>query len=769
MKRPIVPLLIVCSAGLAIPAALRAGILPGPDGTPAEMARADGWAQRFVRSATATAPDGAKTPAAEARAPFSFVLGSQPSSAFLPAWTAIPGAEGNAVKDFSSGEIGANGRSRSRETSGDRAKDPNSHEFGYRNGSRRWAEGAAPGIMRRSLSWRDPQTGLEVVAEVVRFHTSPAVEWVVRFKNHGTADTSILEQVLPLDLRIPASGSGESTPVLHSAKGALCCLDDFAPVTTPLVPGTKLHLQPGGGRSSSEVLPFFNLDQGNQGLVLGIGWTGQWAVTVRADDRGELTVQAGMAHTHLKLHPGEEIRTPRILVLCWEGERMRGNNLLRRFLLTHHRPQPHGRPLVLPVLIGSWGGSPATDHLRTIDRITRRNWPINLYWIDAEWFGGAPWYRYPGNWEVRKDLYPQGFRPISEALHQSGRKLLLWFEPQRVCRGTPWAQFRDRPGWLLELKGGKPEYQQRNMNWGVPHEDPRWIERESHRSQICEGDMLWNMGHPDARRFLTDWLSERIKEFGLDWYREDFNIAPLEYWQAADAPERQGMTEIRYVEGLYAMWDELLRRHPHLAIDNCASGGRRIDLESMGRATALWRTDWPVDAIHRQCHTFGLLPWVPLHMSDGAVLSSGNEYEMRSAMTAGLNVKLPPQDDEASARQAQAMIEQYLSIQRHFYDSDFYPLTPYSQAADAWLAYQLHLPGTDEGIVVVLKRLASSSTRATFRLRGLGREAAYEVTNLDTGTSDKRLGSQLTDAGLEIELPRQPDSAIMRYRRLVVP
>jgi alpha-galactosidase len=265
-------------------------------------------------------------------------------------------------------------------------------------------------------------------------------------------------------------------------------------------------------------------------------------------------------------------------------------------------------PTVLRAEALTTQGSPAAEHLRTIDRIVRRDWPVGLYWIDAEWFGGTPWYSYPGNWEVRKDLYPQGLRPISDALHPSGRKLLLWFEPQRVCQGTPWAQFRDRPGWLLELKGGNPEYQQHKMNWGVPHDDPRWIERESHRSQICEGDMLWNMGQPDARRFLTDWLSARIAEFGLDWYREDFNIAPLEYWQEADAPDRQGMTEIRYVEGLYALWDELLRRHPHLAIDNCASGGRRIDLETIGRATALWRTDWPADAIHRQCHTFGLLP-----------------------------------------------------------------------------------------------------------------------------------------------------------------
>ena len=64
-------------------------------------------------------------------------------------------------------------------------------------------------------------------------------------------------------------------------------------------------------------------------------------------------------------------------------------------------------------------------------------------------------------------------------------------------------------------------------------------------------------------------------------YRNDFNLDPLGFWRGADAPDRQGITEIRYVEGQYAIWDELLRRGiPGCAIDNCASGGRRIDLET---------------------------------------------------------------------------------------------------------------------------------------------------------------------------------------------
>lgn len=54
-------------------------------------------------------------------------------------------------------------------------------------------------------------------------------------------------------------------------------------------------------------------------------------------------VQAGMERTHLKLHPGEEIRTPAVLVLFWQGaDRMRGQNLLRRLLLRHCTPRRRG-------------------------------------------------------------------------------------------------------------------------------------------------------------------------------------------------------------------------------------------------------------------------------------------------------------------------------------------------------------------------------------------------------------------------------------------
>jgi alpha-galactosidase len=615
----------------------------------------------------------------------------------------------------------------------------------------------------RTFTYTDSKTGLVLRCVGIEYGDFPAVEWTLYFRNTGHQATPMLENVLPLDMSLSASNR-PSPPVLHYAKGALCSIDDYAPVDMALKPGTRVHLQPGGGRSSSEVLPFFNVDAGETGMILGIGWTGQWAATFSRDADGPVRVQSGMALTHLKLRPGEEIRTPRMLALFWRGQSERGNNLLRRFLLTHHRPHPNGKPLVLPVLAGGWGGTAAAEHLKTIRRIVQPNLPIELYWIDAGWFGGEPWWKNNGNWPVRHELYPQGFRVLSDSLHQAARRLLLWFELQRVCRGTAWAKFQDRPGWLLELGPGTPEYKQHNMDWKIPHGDPRWVLWESRRSQIAEDDLLWNMGEPSARRFLTDWLSARIDEFGVDWYREDFNIAPLEFWRHADAADRQGITEIRYIEGLYAMWDELFARHPGLAIDNCASGGRRIDLETVGRATALWRTDWPADAIHKQCHSFGLFRWVPLHMTLGGVLKKGNEYEIRSGMTAGMSVELPPEDNADSARQAQTLIEQYRGIQK-FYYGDYYPLTPYSQRAADWMAWQFDLPERGEGMVQAFRRPQAPSESTCAKLHGLEPGTVYTLKNLDVPGATEMTGRQLMDVGLSVVIKNRPGAVIVTYEK----
>jgi alpha-galactosidase len=272
---------------------------------------------------------------------------------------------------------------------------------------------------------------------------------------------------------------------------------------------------------------------------------------------------------------------------------------------------------------------------------------------------------------------------------------------------------------------------------------------------------------------MTDFISTKIDEFGLDCFRNDANIAPLEFWRAADTPDRQGMTEIRWVEGFYAFWDELRRRHPNLIIDDCASGGRRIDLETISRSTALSRTDFVGHSQADQCHTHGLLQWVPLNTTIAGNFSTHNEYKMRSGMTAGLCYSLFSAGDVPQPKanykdfpfaEVKKSVEQYRSLQKYYY-GDFYPLTDYTQADDAWMAYQLDLPDEGEGMVVVIKRPLSNYSQAALRLQALLPGAAYEITNLDSGEARTSTGGDLKGKGLQVALGESPDSAVFRYRR----
>jgi len=623
-------------------------------------------------------------------------------------------------------------------------------------------QGSDASAERTHFIYEDPATKLEVRVEVTRYKDFPALEWLLRFRNGGARDTPILEQVLPLDAQFIAP-SGD--PIIYYAKGAVCSRDDFMPLRRALNKTGKLELRAGGGRSSSDYLPFFNVEfKRDEGVVLGIGWTGEWAAGFTRERGPEFRAAAGMALTHLRLHPGEEIRTQRILTIYWQVDRMNGHNLLRRFLMAHARPRTSGAPLDMPVANGNWGATPAAVHLESIGKIVEHRLPVDVYWIDAEWFGQGPWHLNPGNWEVKRDVYPEGFKPISDRLHAAGLKLLLWFEPERVCEGTPW--YREHPQWLLEVPKARRVY-----NWRTSQADPMWVVNESYRNQIKENDRLFNLGDPAARRFLTDFISARIDEFGLDWYRHDANIAPLEFWRAADAPDRKGIMEIRWVAGLYEFWDELLRRHPGLAIDNCASGGRRIDIETLRRSLPLWRTDYSGENTAKQCHGYGLNLWVPLSSTSVGIPNAGAAYNIRSGMSSGLVFELfgqpsrKPYDlTKVPWEEARKKLEEYQQIKKYF-SGDYYPLTEYTQAEDAWMVYQLDLPGQGEGVVVALKRPGSRLVRGVFPLRALS-AGRYELTDLDSGKRSAIDGAQLSTTGLELSLEARPASAVVVYRKL---
>lgn len=583
-------------------------------------------------------------------------------------------------------------------------------------------------------NWADPQTGLKVTAVASAFERYPAAEWILYFENTGDKDTPVIQDIQALDVRV-RTGLATRSAVVHGLTGDVCSDQSWLPTARKLDAGKEIRISPVGGRSSNGAFGFSNFEYGDGGFITGIGWSGQWAARFERSATGPGRVRAGMEQTHLVLHPGERIRSPRILVMAWKGDRQAAHNRFRRLMLFHYVPKDGDRPVQLPTFMQCFDRYSRTKPAWATEagQLEAAGWAHRLgfdfHWLDAAWFvGGFP--NGVGNWHCKPKEFPNGLRPIGNACHDMGMKFVVWFEPERIAPGTQIA--REHPEFVFAgEKGG-----------------------------------LFKLNDPAARRWLADLLSQRITEFGMDWYRNDFNIDPLEFWRRNDAPDRQGITEIRYIEGLYELWDGLRDTHAGLFIDNCASGGRRIDLETCMRSVPFWRSDTGCSPGHSdwdQTQTAGLSLYLPLHCSCGW---SPEAYVFRSAATAGAIAQWAYLDENFDAESGRAAIAEFRENQKYWY-GDFYPLTPCDTGADRFVAYQFHRADLNAGLVLAFRRAACELLRVVVALKAVDPDGRYSVEFVDEARNRTTKTMTGRDLGnLALVIAKRPGSLLVRYSQL---
>jgi alpha-galactosidase len=669
-----------CGLALALAAC---PIVYGVSVSPAEMEEAGRWvAARF----------GEKS---EAPPPFSFTYDGRPSAELLPGWTVA------------------------RE-------------------SRKLDEQRT----QRTVTWKDPKTGLAVWGVAVEYHDFPTVEWTLHFKNEGTADTPILADIQALDIGLKRESKTDF--LLHHAVGSPADGSDYGPLETPLGPNAKMRIAAAGGRPTNTDLSYFNVQQGARGAIIAVGWPGQWAAEFARDAGESLHIRAGQELTHFKLLAGEEVRSPLIALQFWSGDYLRSQNVWRRWMIAHNVPRPGGK-LPTPLFFGCSSRAyeemikaDEASQIMFIDRYLEEGLKIDYWWMDAGWYVNKSGWPNTGTWEVDTKRFPHGLRAISDHAHGKGVKTLVWFEPERVTPGT-WL-YEKHPEWLLGTDGGQK---------------------------------LLSLGNDDARKWLTDHIDQLLTEQGIDLYRQDFNMDPLAYWRANDAPDRQGITEIKHVTGYLAYWDALRQRHPNMLIDTCASGGRRNDLETLRRAVPLWRSDYAFEPTGHQCMTYGISLWIPYHGTGtvacsnapyyGGGLTPVEPYAFWSNVAPGLGCGLDMRVKEIDYAAFRRLYNQWRQISACYY-GDFYPLTGWSRENTLWIGWQFDRPEQGDGFVQAFRRQDSFYLGAQLKLRGLDPEKRYAVTDLNTDKTSVVPGQDLIENGLQIEIGARPGAAIFTYK-----
>ena len=622
------------------------------------------------------------------------------------------------------------------------------------------------------LRWSDEVTGLSCEMHLTQYRNFPAMTWTVYLKNEGNTDTAPIHDFKALDTFWKRSDG--SMPILHRSQGSDGRTDDFVLMSEEMRKSMWTHSRTvrmdyqansdfrrasnyspfdSDTRPSATWLPFFNLQTGPDGLIVGIGWNGLWFAEIGHDGNGHCSLSAGMQHLKTKLYPGESIRSPLMLLFYWSDEWMHGQNMFRQFVLKHFHPQSGGEPTPLPICCPTWGGTPTPKHLEMISNIVDKKLPYDYYWIDAGWYGKSETdcpnvfqgdWGTVGDWIVNRHRHPDTLKPISDAIEKANMKFLLWFEPIRTTFGTK-----------------------------VTLAHPEWFLKTSEQPQNGH-NVLLDLGNPEARRYITDTISRLITENGINCYREDFNIDPFPFWTWNEDQDRIGMREMRFVEGVYAMWDDLRERHPGLLIDNCASGGRRIELETMRRSVPLWRTDYNcfpyLQTEATQAHTYGISHWLPAN-TISPFITGPDTYQGRSALSSGAvlsieevgNRPLPVSDDEWEWLRERILEAKRI---RPFFFGDYYPLMSGGHQLDTWLAWHFYLPEKKEGVLIAFRRPKSNVVSATFDLLTIRPDADYEFEDIDRGEKTILSGKEIRAEGYQLQTGSPRESRVIFYRRL---
>lgn len=399
--------------------------------------------------------------------------------------------------------------------------------------------------------------------EFVSYPEYDAFEWTISIENSTESNTGVFKNFNAADMTF----EGEN-PILKGLSGDAPSF--YVPYETKLT-GEKLSFGTQGGRPTHGGFPYYNLEYGKGGVLIAIGWPGNWQAHFQNED-GNTHFTGGLKDFETYLTPGEKVRMPLMAFVLYDSrDNHTATNVWRNWFIDCNMPRVDGAEIAPALAAGNMAdGYTTSRHIMSINAYKKNGINIDYYWLDAGWYTGAngetvSWPK-TGTLQIDTKRYPDKFKDISETLANNGAELLLWFEPE-VIRVDREAFLKSNPDFSEE-----------------------WLLGRVMQGTWLEGELV-DLGNPDCVKWLSDRICTIIEEGNVAIYRQDFNVDPATAWTANDTENRIGITENKYCQGYLAFWDGLRERFPNLIIDSCASGGGRNDLESMRRAIPLHITD----------------------------------------------------------------------------------------------------------------------------------------------------------------------------------
>ena len=307
-------------------------------------------------------------------------------------------------------------------------------------------------------------------------------------------------------------------------------------------------------RASYGAAPFMAIrnKQTGRGVIFHLLADYAWTIRVKMipldGELAEAVVEIGVncENFSLRLEPNEVTATPEVLFYEFKNTTDLDCAKLHKFCLSNY-PRKQ-MPVIYNTWLANFDGINPDFICSQIPKAAAIG--CEYFVIDAGWFGkGSDWYSSRGDWRENENGKLQGkLFDISEKVRQHGMKFGLWFEIESASKNAD------------ALKAHPEDYFTPNGNL-----------------------YFLDFSKEYARRRILDILTENIEKYHIEFIKFDFN-QDVDY-------DTETSAYIHYYRGYEVFLKELKSRYPHIYLENCASGGMRVDLKNATQFDSFWLSD----------------------------------------------------------------------------------------------------------------------------------------------------------------------------------
>ncbi|MFZ0964368.1 MAG: glycoside hydrolase family 36 protein, partial [Terriglobia bacterium] len=265
-----------------------------------------------------------------------------------------------------------------------------------------------------------------------------------------------------------------------------------------------------------------------------------------------------------RLNPGETYETVPVAVGCVHGGFADAIEALTRYRRVACE-KPRDNNLRCPVIFNDymnclWGDPTEEKELPMIAAAAKAG--CEYFVIDAGWYADLheDWSPTIGSWQPSPSRWPRGLKFVLDQIRQAGMIPGLWLEP--------------------EVAGAKSLLAQKPDNWFFVRHGKRVLKNSR---------FLLDFRNPAVRAYLDQVIARLVDDYGVCYIKMDYNVDSLQGTELNADSFGQGLLE--HNRAHLAWLDSILNRYPDLIIENCGSGGGRMDYAMLSRLQIQSMTD----------------------------------------------------------------------------------------------------------------------------------------------------------------------------------